>query len=187
MKVSGKRMSQRLIQVVAALSALLVAGFHGLPSLMLIGASISFVCSMADLRADEKPLNTQVVPFGEAGKFKMLYDARQRPQSVFINGQVYIVYNGDATPTNNQKGRARPMMIRYDPLGRVFSKPQRLGAAASDHHFSPIIWADSRNYLHVLYGCHRTPGTHLISEQPVRSDTSDVSWRKGPEIAPSMS
>ncbi|MCP4885101.1 MAG: hypothetical protein GY904_00585 [Planctomycetaceae bacterium] len=180
-------MSQRLVQVVAALSALLVAGFHGLPLLMLIGASVSFVCSMADLRADEKPLNTQVVPFGEAGKFKMLYDARQRPQSVFINGQVYIVYNGDATPTNNQKGRARPMMIRYDPLGRVFSKPQRLGAAASDHHFSPIIWADSRNYLHVLYGCHRTPGTHLISEQPVRSDTLDVSWRKGPEIAPSMS
>ncbi|MDG2222677.1 MAG: BNR-4 repeat-containing protein [Rubripirellula sp.] len=164
-----------------------MARFHRLLLFRLICVSVLFAFSAADLLADERRLNAGVVPFGDAGKFKMLYDARQRPQSVFVNGQLYVVYNGDATSTSNDKGRARPMMVRYHPQDRVFSKPQRLGPANSDHHFSPIIWADNEDCLHVLYGCHLTPGTHLISEHPVRSDTSAVSWREGPEIAPSLS
>ena len=34
--------------------------------------------------------------FAHGGKFKMLYDCRQRPQSVYLKDRLYIVYNGDA-------------------------------------------------------------------------------------------
>jgi hypothetical protein len=130
---------------------------------------------------------SRVLPFGEAGKFKMLYDARQRPQSVMLNGHVYIVFNADAKPTKSGKGSARPMLITYAPKSRSFSQPQRLGPRESDHHFSPIIWADQDDHLHVLHGCHRTPGVHLISEQPATAGSSRINWIKGPQIAPKLS
>ena len=37
-----------------------------------------------------------VIPFGKDGQIKMLYDRRQRPQSVFLNGKVHIVFNADS-------------------------------------------------------------------------------------------
>ena len=134
---------------------------------------------------DEEP---RVLPFGEAGKIKMLYDCRQRPQSVYLKERLYIVYNGDAKPTSNNKGSAYPMIITYDPENRSFSKPERLHRkSSSDHHYSPIIWADEKDHLHVLHGCHKTPGTHLISEQPVSNTSSTIKWLKGPRIAPGLS
>ena len=134
---------------------------------------------------DEEP---RVLPFGEAGKIKMLYDCRQRPQSVYLKERLYIVYNGDAKPTSNNKGSAYPMIITYDPENRSFSKPERLHRkSSSDHHFSPIIWADEKDHLHVLHGCHKTPGTHLISEQPISNTSSTIKWLKGPRIAPGLS
>jgi hypothetical protein len=135
------------------------------------------------------PPNNAPVPvaFAGGGRFKMLYDARQRPQSVHLKGRLYIVYNGDAKPTSNSKGSARPMLITYDPQSRSFSKPERLGPSRSDHHYSPIIWADKENYLHVLHGCHKTPGKHLISELPVQKGPLKITWHEGPQIAPKLS
>ena len=57
----------------------------------------------------------EIIPFGKNGKFKMLYDVRQRPQSVLIKDNLFIVYNGDASPTKDDKGKAYPMLISYDP------------------------------------------------------------------------
>lgn len=123
--------------------------------------------------------------FASGGKFKMLYDARQRPQSVYQKDRLYIVYNGDAEPSKSGKGNAYPMFISYEPESRMFSSPVRLGdKKSSDHHYSPIIWVDEENYLHVLYGCHRTPGTHLISKQPVEKGRPNITWL---EKAPSFS
>ena len=157
----------------------------------------SLVCCVAvaaaafgeDAPDKKSPPNDAPVPiaFASGGKFKMLYDARQRPQSVYLKGRLYIVYNGDAKPTSNRKGSARPMLITYDPQSRSFSKPERLGPSRSDHHYSPIIWADKENHLHVLHGCHRTPGQHLISDQPVRNGSSKINWHEGPQIAPKLS
>ena len=128
------------------------------------------------------------MPFAEGGKFKMLYDCRQRPQSVLLNDILYIVYNGEALPSKSGKGSASPMLITYDPQDRAFSRPVRLAQKSStDHHDSPIIWADEADYLHVLFGCHKTPGTHLISAQPVKQRTSEIVWRETPQIAPKMS
>jgi hypothetical protein len=125
--------------------------------------------------------------FAHGGKLKMLYDCRQRPQSVLLNDRLYVVYNGDAEPTKNGKGNACPMLITYGPQDRKFSQPVRLGRKSSDHHFSPIIWADGDDYLHVLLGCHKTPGTHLISKHPVKDGTLEITWQKGPQIAPKIS
>jgi len=150
---------------------------------------LAFICSStAALRGTDLVTKGKLLPFGEAGKFKMLYDARQRPQSVYLNDQLYIVYNGDAKPTKNSKGSARPMLIIYDPQNRSFSKPVRLGQkSSSDHHYSPIIWADEEDSLHVLFGCHKTPGTHLVSKHPVQKGAPEISWKKMPQIAPKLS
>lgn len=131
---------------------------------------------------------TDLVAFAHGGKFKMLYDGRQRPQSVLLHGRLYIVYNGDAKPSKNGNGSAFPMMVTYDPQNRSFSKPVRLASKSStDHHDSPIIWADQDDYLHVLFGCHKTPGIHLISKHPLKKGMSEVSWQEGPQIAPKLS
>ena len=84
----------------------------------------------------------------------MLYDARQRPQSVLIKGNLFIVYNGDASPTKDDKGKAYPMLVSYDPAKRVFSEPVRLSEKSkSDHHFSPI--AGNEHYDNLT--CHFVP------------------------------
>ncbi|NRA42800.1 MAG: hypothetical protein HRU21_10925, partial [Pseudomonadales bacterium] len=136
-------------------------------SFLMLGSSVNSRANAAEAIAPDK-----ILSFGINGKRNMLYDARQRPQSVLFKGRLYIVYNADATPTKNKKGMAYPMLITYDPQTRQFTKPVRIGPQHSDHHYSPIIWADESDYLHVLHGCHRTPGTHLISAEPVVAGAS---------------
>ena len=154
---------------------------------------LGLVCcvSVSAARAEDGPqadINAIPMAFAHGGKFKMLYDCRQRPQSVLLKDKLYIVYNGDAKPTDNDKGSAYPLLITYDPQARSFSRPVRLGQlSSSDHHYSPIIWADEEDYLHVLFGCHKTPGTHLISERPVKIGTAKITWQEGPQIAPKLS
>ena len=147
-----------------------------------LGCSVNSRVNAAEASARDK-----ILTFGVNGKRNMLYDARQRPQSVLLHGRLYIVYNADATPTKNNKGKAYPMLISYDPQTRRFTKPVRIGPKNSDHHFSPIIWADESDYLHVLHGCHRTPGTHLISVEPVVAGASAVKWKEASQIAPKLS
>ncbi len=154
---------------------------------------LGLVCSQCVATAcgeDQSQTATSTIPvaFADGGKFKMLYDCRQRPQSVLLKDRLFIVYNGDARPSKSEKGSAYPMLITYDPQTRRFSKPVRLGHKSStDHHYSPIIWADENDYLHVLFGCHKTPGTYLISKHPVRTGSREIAWQAGGQIAPKLS
>ena len=125
-------------------------------------SSLTCPCVTA-AHAREKTGAVEILPFGEVGKFKMLYDCRQRPQAVYLKNKLYIVYNGNAKASKNGRGKAHPMLIAYNPQSRSFSKLLQLGPSSHDHHYSPIIWADEKDYLHVLFGCHGTPGTHLVS------------------------
>jgi len=127
------------------------------------------------------------VAFGEGGQIKMLYDRRQRPPSVYLNKKVHIVFNAGGQIGASPKARTRPMSITYDPATREFSEIVTLGPGSKDHHFGPVIWADENDYLHVLFGCHRTPGTHLISKQPGSIGSSLNSWDMGAQIAPGIS
>jgi hypothetical protein len=123
------------------------------------------------------------VAFGEGGQVKMLYDRRQRPQSVYLNDEVHIVFNAGGQFRARPKAPTKPMIVTYDPLTRDFSEIVTLGPGSKDHHYAPVIWADEGDYLHVLFGCHKTPGTHLISKQPGRIGSSLDSWDNGAQIA----
>jgi hypothetical protein len=109
-------------------------------------------CALLPAASGEDQLRTGIraipLAFAHGGKFKMLYDCRLRPQSVLLNNRLYIVYHGDASPTENSRATAYPMLITYGPQDRRFSKPVRLGRkSSSDHHYSPIIWADEDEYF----------------------------------------
>ena len=128
-----------------------------------------------------------IVSFGKGGQLKMLYDRRQRPQSVYLDGKVHIVFNAGGETGAPAPSPTNPMAITYDPASREFSDIVTLGPANDDHHYGPVIWTDNMDHLHVLYGCHSTPGTHLISGKPgtIGSDRDD--WSTGPEISPKIS
>ena len=79
------------------------------------------------------------------------------------------------------------MLIRYDPRSRQFSKPVAFGKPSSDHHHCPIVWADEADHLHVLYGCHKTPGTHLIAKRPDEMSNNESDWIEASDIAPGLS
>lgn len=125
--------------------------------------------------------------FGKGGQKKMLYDRRQRPQAVYLADQVHLVFNGGWKKGKEPHLKTVPMATTYDPETRSFSEIVTLGPPSKDHHYGPVIWADDAGHLHVLSGCHRTPGTHLISKKPGSIGTSRDDWRPGTEIAPSIS
>jgi len=136
-----------------------------------------------------------IMAFGHRGGKKMLYDNRQRPQAVYLNGKVFIGYKGNsvgAVKANNGLrsggGIAYTLLISYDPATRIFSEPVQLGKPTTDHHYCPIVWADNMDHLHVLHGCHNKPGIHLISKKPGEMGQDESSgWIQAEEIAPSIS
>lgn len=79
------------------------------------------------------------------------------------------------------------MIVTYNPGSKEFSNVVTLGKASKDHHDGPVIWADLNNHLHVLFGCHKTPGTHLISKKPGETGNSMDDWEIASEIAPGIS
>lgn len=125
--------------------------------------------------------------FGEGGQIKMLYDRRQRPPAVALNNKVHIVFNAGAEADTPPKSPTRPMAITYDPRTRRFSQAVPLGPASRDHHDGPVVWADEDDYLHVLFGCHKTPGTHVVSKQPGHIGSGPDDWNVAPPIASSIS
>jgi len=118
------RSRQPVSSIASAMRPLLVL-------ICLIFASV-FITSLS---AEAKDGSGIALPFGEAGKFKMLYGARQCPESVFLNDRLCIVHNGDAKPSGSGKSSARPILIIYDPKNRTFSTPERLGPRATDQKF----------------------------------------------------
>ncbi|MEM9159109.1 MAG: BNR-4 repeat-containing protein, partial [Verrucomicrobiota bacterium] len=134
----------------------------------------------------------EILPFGNAGQEKMLYDVRQRPQAVYLKDTLYLVYNGEGRSVLNKNSRRRiealPMALSYDPESRSFSEPIALSEEYStDHHDGPVIWADENERLHVFYGWHRDLGTHLVAERPRSIGASLEDWRAAPVPSQKMS
>lgn len=130
------------------------------------------------------------MPFGFGGAKKMLYDVRQRPQAVYLNDKVYIGFKGGGVAGDTSRSgsaRTRTMLLSYDPRSRQFSEPVTFGKAGSDHHFCPIVWADETDHLHLLHGCHRTPGIHLIAKRPGEMGKNESDWVAAPDIAAGLS
>ncbi len=129
----------------------------------------------------------EVVSFAKGGYYKMLYDRRQRPQTLCIGDKVHIVYNGHAIVSEEGKTRTTPSVITYDIPSREFSDPIELTTQKNDHHYAPVIFGDAKDHIHILYGCHKTPGTHLVSKRANQIGTSVEEWSVGAEISPSIS
>ncbi len=131
------------------------------------------------------PTGAKVVSFAHNGGLKMFYDNRMYPQAVALGEKVHIVWRGHA--------KGYPHLITYDLKKGKFSGPRNLMIGyedkidqkkyRKDHHYAPVIWSDKDGYLHVLHGCHRTPGLHLISQNPGSADA----WVRGPDISESIS
>ncbi|MBT3604490.1 MAG: hypothetical protein HN521_15650 [Candidatus Latescibacteria bacterium] len=136
----------------------------------------------------EKKTDFTVVPFGSGGQLKMIYDRRQRPQAIYMNGKVYIGYNGGAPLDATEREKTYPFVIAFDPDTKSVSSPIQLDTKGSrDQHYCPVVWADNNDFLHILFGCHRTPGTHLVSDKMASIGNSVEDWSAGPEIRNSLS
>jgi len=118
-------------------------------------------------------------PLAEFGSEKMIYDLRMGPQAVADGNRVIVVYQGgEGVPVGH------PHVAVYDRALRRWSPGFRVGEAAGrDHHFAPILWRDGRQLWHILYNCHFSPGTHLVSRRP----EDPTAWQPAPAIAPSIS
>ena len=126
----------------------------------------------------------QPIPFAANGGLKMLYDNRMYPQAVEHDGATYMVWRG---------AEGLPYIRSYDNASKQLSDPHmlltgRLDQADTDkyrrdHHFAPIVWVDGRGRLHTLFGCHSTPGMHLIAKKPGRL----TEWTLGPRIFENLS
>jgi hypothetical protein len=126
----------------------------------------------------------QLIPFGEGGQHKMTYDRRMRPQAVFMGDEIHLVYNGGAPADAKERTKTMRFATTYNLKTGSFSDNIELpGKISRDHHYGPIIWADNNNFLHVLSGCHKTPGTHVISKKQANTNN----WEIAPPIAPSLS
>ena len=130
---------------------------------------------------------SKILPFGHGGGIKMLYDVRQRPQAIYLQGRVFIGFKGGASPGHRGKPKTSPTLIGYDPSGQRFSEALTLGPKTSDHHHGPVLWADDEDYLHVLFGCHKTPGTHLVANLPGKMGKDISDWTRASGIAPKLS
>ena len=130
--------------------------------------------------------SSKAVSFGEGGQIKMLYDARQRPQAVYLNDKLHIVFNAGGLPGDQPKAKTKSMAVTYDPLTRDFSKIVAFDVESRDHHDGPVIWADREQRLHVLYDWHNTLGQHVISNQPGSIGSSFKDWIAAPVPAQEM-
>ncbi len=142
---------------------------------------IAFLSAGLGLTSDS---STNPVSFASNGGLKMLYDNRMYPQAVALNDKVFLVWRGL---------EGFPYIRSYDLAARSFSDPRMLldnldievdqQKYRRDHHFAPVIWTGQSGRLHVLFGCHGTPGIHLVSKKP--ADITE--WERGAEVAPSIS
>ena len=130
----------------------------------------------------------EILTFGERGQFKMLNDRRHRPQSVFLNNKVHIVFNAGNEKGEGSTSETKPMIVTYDPVTGVFSDIITLISRTGhwDHHFGPSIWADTNDHLGVLFGvADRGRGSvHIISKKPGNIGSSLDDWSVAPQIAP---
>ena len=123
--------------------------------------------------------------FATGGGLKMFYDNRSYPQAVASEDSLHVVWRGqDGWPYLSVVDPKLPARVDSEMLLNQFrGSLEKEARYVKDHHYAPVIWADSKKNLHVLAGCHKTPGIHLVS----RGSGDTRSWERGPTIAPSIS
>ncbi len=87
---------------------------------------IALVIPLSNAQDIDKP-DLQMFSFGEGGQIKMLYDRRQRPPSVYLNGKIFIAFNAGGEKGAPSGSPTKPMVVQYDPRNREFSDVVTLG------------------------------------------------------------
>jgi hypothetical protein len=119
-------------------------------------------------------------PFARHGCEKMIYDIRMGPQCVYDKGSFYAVFIA-----NQEGSRAVPHITKRTSRGGWHNAVALGDVPRFDHHFAPVLWLDGDKHVHVLSHCHA--GLHGSRHQISQSPEDISTWRKGPEIAPSIS
>jgi len=154
----------------------------------IVWALLGMACMISNSNAQESDdSGYQIFPFGEQGQIKMTYDARQRPNCVYHDGIVYLVYNAGAAESATGKSKTKPMAVTFEVATEEFSPVVTLGSESSDHHDGPVIWVDMQEKLHVFYGWHHDLGKHLVSNQPFNIGSSTSDWSTAPAPSSKMS
>jgi hypothetical protein len=118
-------------------------------------------------------------PFARHGAEKTIFDARMQPQALYHEGAVTVAYQA-----NPEGLPGHPHITVYDASRGAWTRPHRLGFVhEADHHLAPIVWLDAAGLRHVLYGCHRSPGVHLVQAAPGAVDN----WRRVDPIGDDVS
>ena len=129
---------------------------------------------------------SKVVSVGSGGGLKMFYDNRMYPQAVAIGSSVHIVWRGQdgfpylATYDLDDRTVSKAKMLLDGSLDTIKPKKYR-----KDHHYAPVIWSDQEDYLHVLFGCHKSAGIHLVSKKPRSTQVQD--WVRSQTFSESVS
>ena len=86
--------------------------------LIVICLVLSIVTGCASGRAEPEQTSANTAQagqlataFGQGGQIKMLYDRRQRPQSVYLHDKVHIVFNAGGEAGASLKAKTRPMAV----------------------------------------------------------------------------
>ena len=92
----------------------------------------------------EKKTDFTVVPFGSGGQLKMIYDRRQRPQAIYMNGKVYIGYNGGAPLDATEREKTYPFVIALPNALRSGLIP-KCPCAPCNENLNPVIISSNIN------------------------------------------
>lgn len=81
------------------------------------------------------------------------------PHAVVANDKVFCAF---------QDTRGRPVVMVYDIVARLWSKPVTVShfGLGKDAHGNPSICVDCNGYIHIFYGCHGRAMRHTRSMQP---------------------
>ena len=69
---------------------------------------LTFAGMFGPVQADSDK-RSEAMSFGKGGQKKMLYDPRQRPQAVYMDGKVHLVFNGGGKDGEDPSFRTTPM------------------------------------------------------------------------------
>ena len=112
------------------------------------------------------------------------YFATDLPKSAIMQqmvNQPQALRDGDVTYIAYQGPGLDPHIASYNWVTRRWTGPFRAGynAQTSDTHGTPAIYVDPRGYVHLYFGPHREPLSHVRSAYPNRID----SWIVMPKIS----
>jgi len=106
-------------------------------------------------------------------RYTAFYDYTIMPHAVVVGKTVYCAWQ-------NEFGQ--PFVAAYNMMDKTWDGPVQASdyGLIDDNHGKPSIYADSKGYLHLFYGCHGGAMRHTRSRLPHNIER----WDEQPSLAP---